>query len=276
MYYDYHVHTNLSADSGMGLELACRAAIKKGVAEMAVTDHLDIDYPDSSIQFELDYEAYSRAVCKAKKLYDGKLNIIKGIEIGLQPHVLDMCRGYLEDKDFEFIIASVHAAHRLDLHSGEFCAGKSQDAAYREYLEEVYKCVQSFELFNVIGHIDLIRRYGNYNTHTLCYRDYADILDMIMISLIDNGKGIEINTSGYRYGLNGTMPGLDLVTRYKELGGEVLTIGSDAHFPDQVAERFEVAYDVALKAGFKYITRFPGGKAQYVKLDNGTKLFWPR
>jgi histidinol-phosphatase (PHP family) len=198
MYYDYHVHTNCSADGAMGLDQACRAALHKGVVEMAVTDHLDIDYPDRSIDFELDYQAYTQAVNNAKQLYDGKLNIIKGIEIGLQPHVLDRCRSYLEDKDFEFVIASVHAADRKDLHSGEFCAGKSRKTAYMEYLEEVYRCIQGFQLFNVIGHIDLIRRYGNYSSHTLCYSDYADILDMIMISLIDRGKGIEINTSGYR------------------------------------------------------------------------------
>ncbi len=266
MYYDYHVHTLFSEDSEMKLEEACEAAIEKNIIEMAVTDHLDIDYPDRSITFDLDYPAYSEAIDKAKKKYREQLNIIKGLEIGLQPHIMEECRQFLSGKDFQFIIASIHAARKLDLHSGEFSSGKSRKTTYREYLEEVYLCIKEFEQFHVLGHIDLIRRYGGYEDTSMKYPDFPDELDEIFRHLIYNGKGMEINTSGYRYNLGSTLPDLDLLKRYRELGGEILTIGSDAHTPYQLAEHFTLAYTMADKAGFRYLTRFPRGKPEFVKL----------
>jgi len=267
MYYDYHVHTFFSEDSNMDLEEACRTAIQKNIIEMAITDHLDIDYPDRSIEFDLDYPAYSIAIEKAKEKFKGRLNIIKGIEIGLQPHIIDECRQFLEGKNFQFIIASVHAAQKKDLHNGDFCNGKNRNTSYREYFEEVYQCIKEFNQFHILGHIDLIRRYGDYIDRNMKYSDFGDVLDEIFKELIYTGKGLEINTSGYRYNLESTMPDLDLLTRYRELGGEILTIGSDAHTPYHLAEHFPLAYASAIKAGFKYLTRFPDGKPEFVKLQ---------
>jgi histidinol-phosphatase (PHP family) len=267
MHYDYHVHTNFSSDSNMELDEACRSAIERNVVEMAVTDHLDIDYPDRSIEFDLDYNSYSSAIDQAQERYRGRINIIKGIEVGLQPHVLDKCRDFLKGKDFKFIIASIHAVKKMDLHSGEFCACRSKNETYREYLEEVYKCIKEFGQFHVVGHIDLIRRYGDYSERVMKYLDYGDIIDEIFKLLIHTGRGIEINTSGFRYSLASTMPDLDLIVRYRELGGEVLTIGSDAHTPYQLAERFPYAVSLAQKAGFRYIARFPHGKPEFVRIE---------
>lgn len=266
MYYDYHVHTCFSEDSNMNLEEACRAAIDKNITEMAITDHLDIDYPDRSIEFDLDYPAYSEAIEKTRERFLDKLNIIKGIEIGLQPHVLKECRQFLEDKDFQFIIASVHAAQKLDLHSGDFCKEKNKNTSYRGYLEEIYLCIKEFDQFHILGHIDLIRRYGDYKDRNMKYSDFGDVLDEIFKELKCRGKGLEINTSGYRYNLESTLPDLDLLIRYRELGGEILTIGSDAHTPYQLAEHFHLAHALAEKAGFKYLARFPNGKPEFVKL----------
>ncbi|MBA1335191.1 MAG: Histidinol-phosphatase [Firmicutes bacterium] len=266
MYYDYHIHTGFSSDGRMELRQACAAAIAKDVVEIAVTDHLDIDYPDSSIEFDLDYTLYSDAIDRARESFGNKISIIKGIEIGVQPHVIKECVDYLEDKDFQFIIASVHAVKKMDLHNGEFCANRTKKETYFEYLQEVYRCVDGFSRFNVLGHIDLIRRYGDYRDRSLRYPDYSDILDEIFRLLISTGRGLEINTSGFRYNLSSTMPDFDLIKRYRELGGEILTIGSDAHTPSQVAERFPQALDIARSAGFRYISRFSDGNPEFVKI----------
>ena len=266
MFCDYHVHTGFSEDSRMSLDEACLAAVEKGIVEIAITDHLDIDYPDRDFRFDLDYESYSLALNQARKKYNGRLNIIKGLEIGLQPHILDECSAFLKGRDFEFVIASVHAVSGIDLYGEDFHRCKTKKAAYTEYLEELLACIKSFKPFNVVGHIDLIRRYGSYDDRSMKHADFGDLLDLVFEELISTGRGLEINTSGFRYKLGSTMPDLDLLKRYREMGGEILTIGSDAHTSHQLAEYFDYAHRLAEKAGFKYITRFPGGKPEFAKI----------
>jgi len=266
MFYDYHVHTGFSEDSRMSLDEACLAAVENGIVEIAITDHLDIDYPDSNFRFDLDYESYSSAINQAREKYSGRLNIIKGLEIGLQSHILDECSAFLEDRDFEFVIASVHAVSGMDLYREDFHRNKTKKTAYTEYLAELLACIKGFKPFNVVGHVDLIRRYGSYGDSSMKHADFGDLLDLIFEELISTGRGLEINTSGFRYKLGSTMPDLDLLKRYREMGGEILTIGSDAHTPHQLAEYFDCAHRIAEMAGFKYITRFPGGKPEFAKI----------
>ncbi len=265
MYCDYHVHTDFSGDCDMPLEVACREAIELGVKEIAVTDHLDIDYPKEGFNFHFDYDTYSSSLVKAQKRYGEQLSIIKGLEIGLQPHVLAECHNYLQGTNFDFIIAAVHAVDRKDLYSGEFFAGRDKRTAFEEYLEDVYFCLKGFERYHVLGHIDLVRRYGNYRDNSMEYADYKDLLDLILKELIDRGKGLEINTSGLHYGLDSPHPSLTILKRYRELGGEIITIGSDAHTPGRLGENFPLACRMAREAGFKYIARFPGGKPELFK-----------
>lgn len=266
MFYDYHVHTSFSEDSSMSLDEACLAAIERNVVEMAITDHLDIDYPDRDFQFDLDYDAYSAAIYKARAKYEGRLNIIMGLEIGLQTHILDECTTFIKDKNFQFIIASIHAVSGMDLYGEEYHLKKTKKAAYTEYLKELLACIKSFKSFNVVGHIDLIRRYGSYGDSSMKHTDFGDLLDLIFEELINTGRGLELNTSGFRYNLQSTMPDIDILKRYRKMGGEILTIGSDAHTPHHIAEYFRLACDLAKESGFKYLARFPSGKPEFIKL----------
>ncbi len=265
MYCDYHVHTDFSGDCNMPLEVACRAAVKLGIKEIAVTDHLDLDYPKEDLSFNFDYHAYSASLAKMQERYRGELNIVKGIEIGLQPHVLAKCNEFLEGKHFNFIIASLHAVDRKELHGGDFFAGRDKYAAFRKYLQEVYFCLKGFEKFHVLGHIDLVRRYGNYADNSMEYNDYADLFDLIFKELIDRGKGLEINTSGFQYGLKSPHPSMAILKRYRELGGEIITIASDAHTLERLGENFSLACKMAQEAGFRYFARFPDGKVVFEK-----------
>jgi histidinol-phosphatase (PHP family) len=105
----------------------CAVQALSGICvEIAVTDHLDIDYPDRDFQFDLDYAAYSDAIDHAREKYNGRLNIVKGLEIGLQPHILDECAAFLEGKDFQFVIASVHAVSGMDLSGDEYSPAKNE------------------------------------------------------------------------------------------------------------------------------------------------------
>lgn len=254
--YDYHIHSAFSTDSNMTMDQACQQAVALGLKEIAFTDHLDIDYPNFNDQFMIDFDLYTQHYNSIKRKYAPYLKVAKGIEIGLQPHTLQQSLDIASAYQFDYIIASTHVVNKLDLHNGDFCRGKSKYQAYRIYLEDMDNCIKRFPMFNVLGHIDLIRRYGDYQDKSMKYADFSDILDDILLWIIENGKGIEINTSGFRYGLNSTLPTLEFLKRYKELGGEILTIGSDAHSIDYIAYKFDLAYDMAREAGFNYVTTF--------------------
>ena len=142
----------------------------------------------------------------------------------------------------------------------------NKKTAYELYFTEMLKNINTIDKFCVYGHIDFISRYGIYKDNSLKYRDYSDLIDEVLKTLINKNKGIEINTSGYRYKLNQTYPQYDILKRYKELGGEIITIGSDAHTPDYVGDHFEVAYEMLVKSGFKYITRFKNLKPSFTAI----------
>jgi len=248
------------------MDQACQRSIELGLSEIAFTDHLDIDYPGFDEQFMIDFDKYVEQCSIVQVKYASELKIRKGIEIGLQPHTLQQSAEVASAYRFDYIIASTHVVDKLDLDNGDFCCNKTKKEAYRRYLEDMYANIKKFDPFCVLGHIDVIRRYGSYEDKDMRYADYADILDEILKWLIENGKGIEINTSGFRYGLNSTMPTPEFVQRYKDLGGEILTIGSDAHSTEYIAYKFDLAYDIARNAGFKYITTFEQLKPSFRKI----------
>ncbi len=249
---DYHIHTNYSSDSDSDMENMILSAIEKGINEIAITDHVD---------YHVSYEPphYDDLISKfkiMKEKYNSKINMILGVEIGLENSLADTINKFINSYSFDFIIGSSHSVCGKDLYFDNFFDGMDKKTAYSLYFTEMLKNINTVEKFSVYGHIDFISRYGTYNDKTLKYYEYSDIIDEILKTLINKNKGIEINTSGYRYKLNQTYPQYDILKRYKELGGEIITIGSDAHTPDYVADHFEVAYEMLKKAGFKYISRF--------------------
>jgi len=245
------------------MESMILSAIEKGINEIAITDHVD---------YHVSYEPphYDDLISKfniMKEKYKSKINMILGVEIGLENSLADTINEFINSYSFDFIIGSSHSVCQKDLYFDNFFEGMNKKTAYTLYFTEMLKNINSIENFSVYGHIDFISRYGTYTDKILKYSDYSDIIDEILKTLISKNKGIEINTSGYRYKLNQTYPQYDILKRYKELGGEIITIGSDAHTPDYVADHFEVAYDMLKKADFKYISRFKKLNPFFEKID---------
>jgi histidinol-phosphatase (PHP family) len=258
--FDCHVHSSFSGDSEMQGNIAIETAMDLRLYGIAFTDHLDYDYPDYDDVFMIDFDKYSEFIDKLKEDYSKKIKICKGIEIGIQPHVLDESLEVVEKYDFDIVILSTHVVDKLDLHNGDFCKGKTRKEAYGRYLEAVLEGILNFKNFDVLGHIDLIRRYGRYDVNTLKYHEFSDYIDAILNKLISLGRGLEVNTSGYRYNLGSPMPDFDIIKRYKELGGEIICASSDAHTPDYIAYKFSYIKELIEKAGFKYISYFENRK----------------
>jgi len=264
--FDCHVHSSFSGDSDMKCEDAINTAIDLGLQGISFTDHLDFDYPDYDDVFLIDFDKYSTCMDNLKKNYNNHIKVFKGIEVGIQPHVIDSTVEVVNSYDFDIVIASVHIVDKLDLHNGDFCKSKTQKEAYTRYLEEVLKVVKSYDKFDIMGHLDLIRRYGCYDNKTLDYNDYSDLIDSILKQLIKMGKGIEVNSSGFKYNLDSPMPDFSIVKRYKELGGEIICTSSDAHSVKHIGYKFDYLKEMIAKAGFTYIAHFDERKPVFSKL----------
>src|SRR5690625_1345766 len=262
--YDFHMHSNYSADCETPMEQTIQSAIQKGLKEICFTEHVDYDYPDPTIQFDLDVVRYTEEIMSLQKKYRDQITIRKGVEIGVQPHVLKDCEKLVDENYFDFIICSLHASDRKNLHHGDFFEGRTAEEAYQFYYEELLQCVRTYEHYSILGHIDLVKRYKTLDVD----RNFHDILEEIFRVIIPKGKGIEVNTSGFAYGLGSAMPSRDILQLYKDCGGEIITIGSDAHKAEHVAHEFPKTLQLLQEIGFEYIATFEAQKPIFHSIDN--------
>lgn len=266
MYYDYHMHSNFSGDSQTDMEDMVKKSIDLGLKEICFTDHVDYDII-SDVDFETDYNAYLNKISMLKDKYINKISIKQGIEMGVQPHILKECSYDIKTHPFDFVICSMHAIDRVDLYNGTFFDNKTQVEAYEKYYETLYTIVKNYNDYSVLGHLDLIKRYGDYKSE-LDDKLFYDIIESILKKAIENGKGIEINTSCFRYGLKDLTPSTNILKLYKDLGGEIITTGSDSHIPDQIAYKFDSIYNKLDELGFKYVCKFDKMNPSFVSLKN--------
>ena len=268
---DCHMHTEFSSDSEAPVRSMIEGAIKKGLREICLTDHYDKDYPRvpdiEGIPFVFDPEEYCRTLAGLKEEYSGRITVRTGIEIGLQPHLGGFYRELTEKHPFDFVIGSVHLVHGLDPYYGALFEGRTDEEAYSETFRETLAGLEAIDGFDVLGHIDYVVRYGKEKAAHYSYHRFADEIDEILKKVIEMGKGIELNTGGFKYGLGFSNPHPDIIKRYRELGGEIITVGADAHKPEHIAYDFDKAEEILRECGFRYYTVFEGRKPIFRRLD---------
>lgn len=264
--YDMHMHTHFSGDSNADAFVMAQKACDIGLAGICFTDHLDLDYKEEPGLFDLDVPSYKTEITRVKEQFSNKLSVNWGIEIGLQPYLESENQKIISEHSFDFVIGSTHVVKQVDIYYPVYYQGRSEEECYREYFEETLKNAQSNVDFDVYGHLDYIVRYGPNKNQFYTYEKYADVIDEILLSLISRGKGLELNTAGFKYGLGHAHPVMEVLKRYKELGGEIITLGSDGHAPEQIAWDFEKIPDILKEAGFSYFTIFEKRKPKFVKL----------
>jgi histidinol-phosphatase (PHP family) len=248
-------------------------AIRLGLKKLCFTDHMDYDYPvqTEGINFEFNPEEYVRKLEVLKNKYKKELQILFGIELGLQPYLADRLMLLTNSYPFDFFIGSSHVVDHIDPYIADYWVDKSKEDGIRAYFKSIIDNCKAFQNFHVYGHMDYIIRYipgqaQAVNKESYLYDDYADILDEALRTIISYGKGIEINTSGLKYGLGFTHPKIEVLKRYKELGGEIITVGSDGHKPEHLAYEFHLVPGLLKEAGFHYYTTFEQGKPIFEKL----------
>ena len=266
--WDCHMHSSFSADSDTPMESMIQRAVELGLKGITFTEHLDPDYPATpdGLDFSLDIPSYQKKLAELSDTYKDKIQMRFGIELGLQMHLGEYFDSLLAQVPFDFAIGSSHLVHGYDPYYPEFFEGRKEFLCYMEYFESILENLHAFSEMDVYGHIDYIVRYGPNQNKYYTYERYQDILDEILRTVITKGRGIELNTGGFHYGLGEPNPCRAVIRRYRELGGEIISVGADAHGPEKIAYDFDKAAAILADCGFKYYTVFQNRKPEFVKL----------
>ena len=262
------MHSSFSSDSTTPMEEMIKKAIDAGLTGICFTEHLDPDYPETpdGLDFSLDIPAYRNTFNALKEKYRDRLQMNFGIELGLQPHLEDYFQELLSKETFDFVIGSSHAVHGYDPYYPQFFEGRKEFSCYMEYFESILENLSVFQDIDTYGHIDYIVRYGPMKNEQYTYGRYQDVLDEILLTLIEKNIALEVNTGGFHYGLGEPNPSTAVIRRYRALGGELLTIGADAHTPDRIAGAFDKTACILKDCGFDYYTVFKDRKPEFLPL----------
>ena len=266
MFADYHVHSEYSDDSTYPLEQVIRDAIGMGMDEICITDHVDygikkdwdageeIAYRGSQPLANVDYPRYMAALRDMQSRYGDRIRIRVGLEFGIQTHTIPQFRALLTRYPLDFVILSIHQVENQEFWTQEFQRGRTQREYNERYYEELLAVVQQYQGYSVLGHLDLITRYDEQGVYP--FERVRPLVEAILRRVIADGKGIEVNTSSHRYGLTDTTPSVAILQLYRELGGTILTIGSDSHAPAHLGTYIGEARALLRELGFRQFCTF--------------------
>ena len=275
---DYHLHSEFSDDSRERMENQIRRAIELGLDEMCFTDHVDYgikkDWSEGNIEWrggdamssgtdEMDplanvnYPEYFAKIDRMRETFKGRIVIRKGLEFGIQTITVPQYQKLYETwKDqLDFVLLSMHQVNNLEFWTQDFQRGKTQQKYNEEYYREIYEVMKIFKDYSVLAHLDLIVRYDKEGVYP--FEKVKDMIAEILKLAIEDGKGIELNTSSWKYGLKDTQPSRAILKLYKDLGGKIITAGSDAHVTKQLADHLDEGYRILKEEiGFTEICTF--------------------
>ena len=258
---DYHVHTHHSFDSRVAMEEYCKKGIEIGLAEIVFTEHFDLNPFDTGLGL-FNYQKYTQEIEECREKYGDKIQIKKGLELG-EPHLYVQEHGdFFVEKSFDFLLGSVHYLGD-DLLDAPFSL--EERALYLKYFQEILKTAQQGN-YHVLGHLDVLKRYVPSHFNKFCAVDYQEIIREILKIVISRGKGIEVNTSGFRQGLGEPLPTIEVLKWYHELGGQIVTVGSDAHYLKDLGRDLERGIKIIKDLGFQGISSYTAGEVNIIKI----------
>ena len=266
---DLHMHTNSSFDGNYPAALMCSAAVENSLSTIAITDHFDVDFFERHNLGTRQQTSYED-ITLAKAAFEGRLNVLVGIEMGQPTYDTALTEKSLARYDYDFVIGSIHNLREQPDFGDLDYVSRTQDEIYalldQYFAEELL--LAKWNGLDTLAHLTYPMRYIVQAGRTdIELSRYSDITDEIFKVLIANGKALEINTSGLRQPIGKTMPTADYVQRFRQLGGELLTLGSDAHFTEHVGAGIDSGYEIAQSCGFEYVTYFKDRKPVQVKIE---------
>ena len=260
--FDFHMHSRVSFDghdSGLDLALAAKA---KGLKEICFTDHLDYDPLGKMGKLDFDTESYN---AEYDHLEVPGLTIRRGMEFGMDRKNVAQFKKDLQRRPFDFVLGSIHFVDDLDVYYEDFWRDKTIFQAERRCMEATLECVELHDDFDVLAHLTYISKtHCHPAPRPVRYEDHRELIDEILKVLARKGKGLEINTSGVdRCG--DYLPPIGMVRRFKELGGEIVAVGSDAHRAERVGQYSFETCEI-LKDIFGHVCTFQNRQPVFHKL----------
>ena len=273
--FDSHTHSRFSADSKAEPRDMMEAALKKGLAGLcdiamvfqnyALYPHLTVR---QNIMFPLENLRGAKAALEPlRQEYAGRLEVLRGVELAQGVLCPNEAREPLALTGYDYILGSVHAGRwREDYYWMDYRDPPHPlPVLIREYFENCL-AVARWDQVDALAHLGYLKRYAIRDGVTLDYTPYDDLIDEILRTLIATGKALEVNTSGFRYGLPEWIPGIEIWRRYRAMGGELVTIGSDAHRPEDIGAGHKEAQRMLRELGFTRFFYFRARKPVAVEL----------
>lgn len=278
VYHDSHVHTSFSTDSSTPMLAMVRQGIENGLHSITFTDHMDYHFPDKygssdtdkdgRTPFTFDPEAYLYEIAQVRKCCGDRIRIYAGVELGLKEDAIEQNIALSRDRRFDYTIGSIHLVDDMDPYYAEYWEANEEKKGIEKYFLAMAENLKAENIqIDTLGHLDYIVRYAPSGNRLYSYRIYADIIDEILRRIIDRGISLEVNTAGYKNGGLMPNPNEEIILRYREFGGELITFGSDAHEPARLSARFEDAEKIVRNAGFPFYTTFVQHKPAFHKFS---------
>lgn len=267
------MHTMFSTDSDSTPESMIEAAIYTGLKRICITDHQDVFYPHpehGSFIFNMDH--YYPEMERLRDKYANRIEVCIGVEFGLrnepdmQKQTKELLDSYEKKYALDFIIGSTHLLDHTDPYYPMYWESRTTRQGLEEYFKSISDNIRYYDCFDTYGHADYLVRYIPDEIKNYSPLDYQDLIDEFLKLLISKRKALEVNSAGFKYGLGYCHPKKEILVRYRELGGELLTIGSDAHIPQHIAFDFRKTANVIKSAGFKYYCFYKDRKPEFIEL----------
>mgnify|MGYP001156599512 FL=1 len=253
---DYHVHSSISPDASSSMKEMCESAIQKGLEEIAFTDHYEcLDFGKPHSIFTSSYLTnYQNTLDRCQEQFSGRLTVKRGLELGQMYLTPESSAAVLSRYPWDYVIGSVHKLHNTDL-SGFTFTQDNLTVIAGEYYSGLYRLAETGD-FDCLGHLDLVKRHTSRFGLPDCSDLYQPAIEAILKLLIQRGKGLELNTSGFREKPHEDYPGTSILMLYHRLGVDILTVGSDSHARHDVGADFDLALQCLKQCGFHYITSY--------------------
>jgi histidinol-phosphatase (PHP family) len=266
---DAHLHTALSPDSDVPIDAYAALAIERGIAEIAITDHIDFE-PGAPAFGYATFDERERIVRDAAGRWAPRGVALRfGVEVTYDRRFEPAIRAHLAAHSYDFVIGSCHV-YRDSVYSAERVAGWVGGRSLGEIVEPYFTEVEaaaSSGLFDALGHLDFVKRYLHPHVTRHDLARAPELYEPILRALIDSGTALEVNTSGLRQAAGESYPSPAIVALFRELGGERVTVGSDAHLVEAFAYRLEDGYDAIEAAGIEALTFRRGAGLVRIDLD---------
>lgn len=262
---DLHLHSKFSFDSYTDPEENIKAAIRNNIKIMAFTDHID-NFCQNDRDISFDLEKYFSTIYKFREKYKNQIKILAGVEVGLAYENADKINQFIDENPFDFIIGSIHAVEFNDIWSNRKSIEKNPKYYFKKYYQYMLESIKSCKNFSVLGHIDYIDRYIKDKSVIPDFSFYEDLIEEILKELIKTNRGIEYNTAGFRNNLSYANPKDKILDKYKNLGGKIITLGSDSHYPDTISYKINDGIKHLKNLGYKNISYFENKKEKIIEI----------